>query len=56
MRQCEPTHSHILTGRGYEFSLGKENTAQVKVNFQQDYEFTEKLVEIDVENWPKKST
>jgi len=47
----EPPPSYLLTIRGYEFGLGQEMTRQARENLQQAFQFINKLVATDVEDW-----
>jgi len=52
INQCEPPPSYMLTIRGYEFGLGQPLTEQAKHNLRQGYEFINKLLATDIEQWP----
>lgn len=51
INQQEPPPSYMLSIRGYEFGLGHDMTLQAQENLQQAFEFTQKIVGTDVEDW-----
>ena len=51
INQKEPPPSYLLSIRGYEFGLGQDMTRQAQENLQQAFEFINKLVATDVEDW-----
>jgi len=51
INQKEPPPSYLLSIRGYEFGLGQEMTRQAQENLQQAFQFINKLVATDVEDW-----
>ncbi len=53
INQRKPPPSYMLTIRGYEFGLGQSLTEQAKINLQLGYNFINKLLATDIEQWPK---
>ncbi len=52
IHQYAPPPSYLLTVRGYQFNLGDALSSQARTNLQQAYDFSKKLLSLDIEQWP----
>jgi hydrogenase maturation protease len=55
INQQEPPPCYMLSIRGYEFGLGHDMSLQAQENLQRAYEFIQKIVAKDVEDWDRET-
>lgn len=51
INRSAPPPSYMLTIRGYEFGLGQSLTQQARSNLKQSYEFINRLLLTEIDNW-----